>query len=73
MRLCAFVLICHFAGIYVFAICVTFLRGFFSPFILKVSTLFEERCQQAADHAPAKEKVQESYNPGVQDSSIGPD
>lgn len=50
-----------------------FIIFLFSLFISKVSTLFEERCQQAADHAPAKKKVQESNNPGVQDTSTGPD
>lgn len=64
----------HFVGIYVFVIFLYFCDISFLPFFIsKVSTLFEERCQQAADHAPAKKKVQESNNPGVQDTSTGPD
>lgn len=77
MCLYVLALTCHFAGLHVFVDRIFFfflmLLTHFSPFIPKVSTLFEERCQQAADHAPAKEKVQESYNPGVQDSRIGSD
>lgn len=37
-----------------------------------VSTLPQEGCQQASDHAAATKAIQEPHHPGIQDAGPGP-